>query len=72
MNHHHRTIYYSQIDVLPVELLHYIFGYFWAHEIFYAFFNLNDYFNAVLIDLNFSFLFSISNNSSIFVRSTLV
>jgi hypothetical protein len=49
MNQHYLTMSSLQIDILPVELLHYIFGYLWAHEIFYAFFNLNSYFNAVLV-----------------------
>jgi hypothetical protein len=52
MNQHDHTISSSQIDILPVELIHYIFGYLWSHEIFYAFFNLNSYFNAVLVNYN--------------------
>lgn len=50
MNQHYLTTSSSQIDILPVELFHYIFGYLWAHEIFYAFFNLNSYFNAILVN----------------------
>ena len=38
------------IDLLPVELLHSIFGYLWAHEIFYSFSNLSGYLNGVLIN----------------------
>jgi hypothetical protein len=50
MDQRHLTIPSSQIDVLPVELLHYIFGYLWAHEIFDAFSNLNGHLDAVLVN----------------------
>ena len=37
-----------QLELLPVELLHEVFGYFWADELLYSFHNLNSYFNKVL------------------------
>jgi hypothetical protein len=40
------------LDLLPVELIHKIFSYLSAHEIFYAFLNLSDYVNATLISYN--------------------
>ena len=36
------------LDQLPVELLHEIFNYFSASELFSTFFNVNDYVNAIL------------------------
>jgi hypothetical protein len=42
----------SRLDVLPVELIHNIFTYLSAHEIFYAFSNLTDYLDATLISYN--------------------
>ncbi|CAF1299496.1 unnamed protein product [Adineta steineri] len=35
-------------DLLPIELLHILFNYFWAHEILYTFSDVSDYMNAVL------------------------
>ncbi|CAF3300077.1 unnamed protein product [Rotaria socialis] len=43
-------MYLCRLDVLPVELLHTIFAYLSAHEIFYAFHNLSDYVDAVLLN----------------------
>ncbi|CAF2035753.1 unnamed protein product [Rotaria magnacalcarata] len=43
-------MYLCRIDVLPVELLYTIFTYLSAHEIFYAFYNLSDYVDAVLVN----------------------
>lgn len=42
----------SRLDVLPVELVHNIFTYLSAHEIFYAFSNVSDYLDATLISYN--------------------
>ena len=38
----------SRLDDVPVELLHQLFNYFSAHEIFYSFVHLNSYIDAVL------------------------
>lgn len=37
------------LDLLPVELLHTLFTYFWAHEILFTFYNVTDYIDAVLL-----------------------
>ena len=36
------------LEFLPVELIHSIFPYLWAHEILYAFAQLNTYFDSIL------------------------
>ena len=38
----------SHLNTLPVELLHHVFSYLSAHEIFYAFTNVTSYIDAVL------------------------
>jgi hypothetical protein len=35
-------------DQFPVEILHNIFSYFWAHEILFSFLNVSDYIDAIL------------------------
>lgn len=40
---------FNRLDFLPVELVHHIFTYLSAHEIFYAFSNVTDYLDAALI-----------------------
>ena len=40
----------SQLDILPVELVHNLFNYFLAHEIFYTFGNVSSYIDAVLLN----------------------
>jgi hypothetical protein len=42
----------GRIDFLPVELFHNIFIYLSAHEIFYAFSNITDYIDDILIGYN--------------------
>ncbi|CAF3581479.1 unnamed protein product [Rotaria socialis] len=37
------------LDVLPAEIFHIIFNYFWAHEIFTIFSDVSPYLNAVLV-----------------------
>ncbi|CAF1256343.1 unnamed protein product [Rotaria sordida] len=36
------------LDRFPIEILHIIFDYFWAHEILHSFFDTSDYFNDIL------------------------
>ncbi|CAF4255971.1 unnamed protein product, partial [Rotaria sordida] len=36
------------LDRFPIEILHIIFDYFWAHEILHLFFDTSDYFNDIL------------------------
>ncbi|CAF3426037.1 unnamed protein product [Rotaria socialis] len=36
------------LNRFPIEILRMIFDYFWAHEILYMFFNINDHFNRIL------------------------
>jgi len=38
-----------RLDHLPVELIHHLFTYFSAHEIFYTFINVTSYINSVLL-----------------------
>ena len=40
----------SQLDALPVELVHHLLNYFSAHEIFYTFHNVTSYIDAVLLN----------------------
>jgi hypothetical protein len=35
-------------DVLPVELVHTVFNYFWADEILHSFFEISDYINNII------------------------
>jgi phage-related holin len=39
---------YGIFDQLPAELLHTLFTYFFASELFLTFYNINDYVNATL------------------------
>lgn len=39
----------TKFEDLPVELFYSIFDYFWAHELFYSFANLNEHFDEILI-----------------------
>ena len=39
---------FTQFDRLPVDILYTIFNYFYAHEIFIGFLNLNTHLNAVI------------------------
>ncbi len=40
---------YSFFDQLPVELFHILFEYFWAHEILFTFFGINNHTNFILV-----------------------
>ena len=40
----------SQLDILPVELVHHLLNYFSAHEIFYTFHNVSSYIDAILLN----------------------
>lgn len=44
------------LDFFPVELLHMIFKYFWAHEIFYSFLNISKYMDSILLNYDEYFL----------------
>ncbi|CAM4973223.1 unnamed protein product [Rotaria socialis] len=37
------------LDELPIEILHILFSYFLAHEIFYSFLNINSYLDAAIV-----------------------